>query len=150
MILSLVKIFITKVHIYLPAFLLSQVFSSCFIVFSESHLASNQILHCKCLPFPIDFFFFVVVFCFLFFVFQGCTCGIQKFPGQGSNQSYSCQPTPQPCRIQDTSVTYTTAPGNTRSFIPTEQGQGSNLYPHGSQSGPLTTEAQRELLPLIS
>ena len=33
--------------------------------------------------------------------FQGCTCGIWKFTGQGSNRSYSSWPMPQPqqCRL---------------------------------------------------
>ena len=34
-------------------------------------------------------------FVFFRFVFQGHTCGIWKFPGQGWNQSCNCQPTPQ-------------------------------------------------------
>ena len=48
------------------------------------------------------------------FIFQGCTCGIWRFPGQGSNQSCSCQstPQPQPHQIRATSVTYTTVHGN--------------------------------------
>ena len=33
---------------------------------------------------------------FFFLSCEGCTHGIWKFPGQGSNQSYSSQPTPQP------------------------------------------------------
>ena len=31
-----------------------------------------------------------------YLIFQGHRCGIQKFPGKGSNQSCSCQLTPQP------------------------------------------------------
>ena len=56
---------------------------------------------------------------FLSFFFWGVhTHSIEKFPDQGSNQSYSCWPSPQPqqCQIQDTSATYTTAHGNTRSL----------------------------------
>ena len=55
---------------------------------------------------------------FFFFLSQGCTLCIWRFPGQGSNQSYSCRPTPQPqqSRIQATSVIYTTAHRNTRSL----------------------------------
>ena len=65
------------------------------------------------------FFFLVVVFLFFFFFFfYGCTHSIWKFPGQRLNQSCSCQPTPQQRRIQATSVTYTTVPGNTRSLTP--------------------------------
>ena len=40
----------------------------------------------------LDFFFFLS----FFFFFQGCTCGIWKFPGQRVNHSCSCQPMPQP------------------------------------------------------
>ena len=48
------------------------------------------------------FFFF---FCFS----RTASCGIWRFPGQGSNQSSSHRPTPQPQqpRIRATSVTYT-------------------------------------------
>ena len=41
-------------------------------------------------------------FFFLFFLsFEGCTCGIWKLPGWGSNRSCCLQPTPEPqqCRI---------------------------------------------------
>ena len=58
---------------------------------------------------------------FLFFPFQGHTLGIQRSPGQGSNQSYSCRPTPQPRQI----LTHLSRPGID---------QGSNPQPHGSQS----------------
>ena len=44
----------------------------------------------------VSYFFF---FLFVCFTFQGCTSSIWRFPGQRSNQSCSCQPTPQPCRI---------------------------------------------------
>ena len=59
------------------------------------------------------FFFF-----FFFFLFQGCACGIWRFPGQESNQSYSCWPKPQLMAMPD----------------PTGRGQGSNPQPHRSQS----------------
>ena len=50
--------------------------------------------------------------------FWGRNNSIWRFPGQRSNWSYSCQPTSQPlqCRIQATSVTYTTAHSNARSL----------------------------------
>ena len=58
----------------------------------------------------------VEAYLFLFFPFlQGCTCGIWRFPGQGSNQNCSRRPTPQP-QIQAASVTYTPAHGNTGSL----------------------------------
>ena len=41
--------------------------------------------------FLLLFFFF---FFFFFLAFQGRTHGIWKFPGWGSNRSYSCQPQP--------------------------------------------------------
>ena len=56
---------------------------------------------------------------FLFLVFLGsCTWGIWRFPGEGSNRSWSCRPTPQPQQrgIRATSATYTTAHGNARSL----------------------------------
>ena len=59
-----------------------------------------------------NLFFFPV-----FFFFLGSTLAIWKFPGEGSNWSYSFGPTPQPQPhgIQVVSVTYTTAQGNARS-----------------------------------
>ena len=53
-----------------------------------------------------------------FFPFECHTCGIWKFPGQGSNWSCSCQPTPQPqqCSIWAVSVTNTVAHGNAGFF----------------------------------
>ena len=55
---------------------------------------------------------------FFFFSFQDCPCGIYKFPGQESNQSCSCWPTPQPQQlgVPATSVTHTTAHGYARSL----------------------------------
>ena len=46
--------------------------------------------------------------------FYSHTCGIWRLPGQGSNRSCSCLPTPQTQqrRIQATSVTYMAACGN--------------------------------------
>ena len=41
-----------------------------------------------CIPVFILFYFICL--------FQGRTCRIWRFPGQGSNQSCCCQPTPQP------------------------------------------------------
>ena len=52
-------------------------------------------------------------FFFFFFYFFFHTHFIWKFPGQGSSQSYSCQP--QQCQIPASSVTYTTAHSNTKS-----------------------------------
>ena len=54
------------------------------------------------------------------YVRESCnsTYGIWKFPGQGSNWSCSCWPTPQPrqCQIQATPSTYATAYGNAGSL----------------------------------
>ena len=54
----------------------------------------------------------------IFVSFQGCTHTIWRFPGQGSNQSCSSQPTPQPqqCWIRAASATYTTAYDNAGSL----------------------------------
>ena len=72
-----------------------------------------------------------------------CTWSMWRFPGYGSNQSYSCQPTPQPQphQIWAASATYTTAHGNARSLThwarpgiePTSsqiRGQAHNLLSH--------------------
>ena len=60
----------------------------------------------------IKSFVFVLLFClFVVCLFQGHTCSIWLFPGQGSNI-----PQPQQHRIRAMSVTYTTAHGNTGSL----------------------------------
>ena len=55
-------------------------------------------------------------FFFFPFSFQGCTHGIWKFLGQGSNKSCSCQPIPQPRGILAASTTYTVACSNAGSL----------------------------------
>ena len=55
---------------------------------------------------------------FIFAISLGHSCGIWRFPGQGSNRSYSCWPVPQPQQheILAVSSTYTTAQGNVGSL----------------------------------
>ena len=58
---------------------------------------------------------------FIFFWFLGPNpwhMKVPRCPGWGSNRSYSCWPAPQPqpCQIQATSVTYSTAHVNVRSL----------------------------------
>ena len=50
----------------------------------------------------------------LFAFSRAASCGMWRFPGQGSNWNYSCWPTPGPQQrgIQATSATYTTTHGN--------------------------------------
>ena len=69
------------------------------------------------------FFFFFCLFvfsccCSCCCYFLGCSRGIWRFPGWGSNRSCSCRPMPesQQCRIQAASATYTTAHGNAGSL----------------------------------
>ena len=60
----------------------------------------------------------MIFFIFIFNFFQSHTCSIWRFPGQGSNWSCTCQPTPQPQqrRTGSTFATYTTAHGNAGSL----------------------------------
>ena len=55
---------------------------------------------------------------YYYYAFQGCTCGIWMFPGQGANQSCSCQPTQQPQQHRIPAVTeiYIVTCGNTGSL----------------------------------
>ena len=79
----------------------------------------------------------MVAYLFSFFlsIFLGLHPQHMDVPRPGSNQSYCCRPQPQQCRIQVTSLTCTTAHGNTRSLAHWGQGgQGLNLLPHGYQS----------------
>ena len=50
--------------------------------------------------------FYITFFFFVFLSFSGCTKGTWRFPGQGSNQSCSCWPTPRPqqCQISATAM----------------------------------------------
>ena len=69
---------------------------------------------CECFPwgyclYPFLNFYFYFYFIFLFLAFIGRMYSIWKFPGQGSNWSYSCPLKPQQCGIQAMSATYTTA-----------------------------------------
>lgn len=57
--------------------------------------------------------------CFFFFFFlKGHNCGIWKFPGWGSNQSCTCQPTPQPHKPQQLQIQAVSVHSNTRSLGP--------------------------------
>ena len=91
-------------------------------------------------------FSFFLSFFFFFFLNKGYTCSIWKFPGYGSNQNYSCQPTPQPeqRRIQATSVTYSTAHGTTESLT---HWAGPGIEPITSWIlvGFISSEPQQEL-----
>ena len=57
-------------------------------------------------------------FFFFFWSFQGCTPGIWRFPGQGSNWRCCCRPMPGPqhCQIRAAFAIYTTAHSNTESL----------------------------------
>ena len=58
------------------------------------------------------------IYLFLSFVFYGRTHSMWRFPGLGSNQNWSRQPTPQPqqCGIWFTSAAYSTVHGNAGSL----------------------------------
>lgn len=56
--------------------------------------------------------------CFFFFFLKGHNCGIWKFPGWGSNQSCTCQPTPQPHKPQQLQIQAVSVHSNTRSLGP--------------------------------
>ena len=93
------------------------------------------------------FFFFILFFKNLkiFLSFQGRTCSIWGFLDQGSNQSYSCRPLPQPqLGIQAESVTYTTAHNNIRSLNRARPGIEPHILMDASQI--VSTEPRRELL----
>ena len=73
------------------------------------------------------FYFYLILFILIFCCCCCCCCcclsfrathSIKRFPGQGSNRSYSSQLTPQPPQlwIRAMSATYTTTHGNTRSL----------------------------------
>ena len=86
------------------SFLLTSVIMLYLPLFFYSHL-------CVFLIQSSFFFFFLVAF-------LGPHHGIWRFPGQGSNWSYSCWPVPQPQQhqIQVVNVTYNTAHSNAGSL----------------------------------
>ena len=70
----------------------------------------------------VGFYFLLLLFvCFL-----GPHPRHMEVPGQGSNRSYSCRPTPQlqPHQIPAASVTYTTAHDSARSLTPLSEARG--------------------------
>ena len=77
--------------------------------------SKNDSLKCN-VRFSNSFFFFF--FFFFGLVFLELHRGIWRFPGQGSNRSCRCWPTPEPQQRQiwAISATYTTAHGNTGSL----------------------------------
>ena len=85
---------------------------------------------------------------FFFCLFRGTLMAYRG--SQGSNQSYSCRPTPQPqqCQIPATSVTYSTAQGNARSVT---HWAGPRIKPAFSWVlvGFVSTEPQWELPTII-
>ena len=96
---SVIYTFILYIFIFLDSFhyrlLQENEYGSCTI---------QQVLVCLFIYFYIVvcIFYFILLFYFFDFLsFQGHTHSIWKFPCQGQNRSYSCQPTPQPqqCRI---------------------------------------------------
>jgi len=76
----------------------------------QVHGGLLYLLACFC----VSFFF---SFC-LFAISLGRSCSIWRFPGQGSNQSCSHWPMPEPQKrgIRAASATYTTAHGNAGSL----------------------------------
>ena len=81
--------------------------------------------------FPPRHMNYSIFFLFFFFLLLGPNHSIWRFPGYGSNWSYSCQPTPQPRqhRIRAAPENYITAHSNVGSLT-TEQGardQTSNV-----------------------
>ena len=62
--------------------------------------------------------YLLLLFFFGLSVFSGPNRGIWRFPGQGSNESFSCRSMPQAlqCQREAVSVTYTTAHGNAGSL----------------------------------
>ena len=98
-------------------------------------------------PYDSCFTPFSSLFFFSFLSFFGPHLWHTEVPRLGDNQSYSCRPTPQPQQrqIQAASVTYTTAPGNTRSLT---HCVGPGIEPATSWFlvGSVSAAPQRELL----
>jgi len=80
-----------------------------------NHTRFRQLIMGLWTPLHVSQRSFILYYFFLFLLFRAPN-GIWRFPGWGSNWSYSCQPQPQPQpqkhQIQAESATYTTAHGN--------------------------------------
>ena len=75
---------------------------------------------------------YLFIYLFFIFFFYGFTCSIWKIPGQGSKQSYSCQPaTPDLSCACDLLRSL----WQCQILKSTEQGQGSNPHPYGHYTG---------------
>ena len=80
------------------------------------------------------FLSFFVCLSVCLFAFQVRTCGIWKFPGQGSNQNCSPGPMPEPQQREIRAhLRPTPQLRATLEPYPPEGGQGSNPHPHGYQ-----------------
>ena len=79
---------------------LQRIFTDTYIKYQKIRTLINSLLctwpQAHYFTLEIQFFFFFLSFC----PFQGCTHDTWRFPGQGSNQSCSCQPRPQPRQCQ--------------------------------------------------
>ena len=63
---------------------------------------SDPVIHTHTVFFSYYFVFIIIFYLlFIYLSFQGSTCGIWRFPGQGSIRSCCCQlmPEPQQCQI---------------------------------------------------
>ena len=106
---------INWIPIHLPKFASCIIFQKSFpqifpgFAHFPEHFSINTLKH---------HFTYLFVCLFIYFSFYGCTCGIWKFQGWGSNQgcSYWLMPQPWPQRIWATSADYATACGNTGSL----------------------------------
>ena len=88
-----------------------------FLIDAVIKISLYKLWICPLLLVLVTYFAFSIFF-FFFCSFYSCTCSIQKCPGQGSNQSCSCWPTPQPQQrwTRAISAAYTAVCSNDRSL----------------------------------
>ena len=99
----------------------------------RTHVLTDTSWVCYCWTMiRIRIFYFLIFFAF-FLGGGGPACGIGRVPGEGANQSYSCQPTPQPQQRQiwTASATYSTAHSNAGSLTHWARPE-IDLQPHAS------------------
>ena len=102
------------------SFRLSSFLFTLFSVFLSTSLISTSLCSTPLICFSVPYILLFVPFSEFFCLFGGHTFGIWRFSGQGSNQSCSCQPMPQPqqCHFQALSVIYTLAHGKCQILNP--------------------------------
>ena len=88
---------VSKYYVPSDCFILSRFFLILILKSRPWYFSCNfEVTSSQRLYITLWFFLFLFLFFSSFCLFQGRTCGMWRFPGQGSNRSCSCRPEPEP------------------------------------------------------